>query len=185
MSANRAALRRAARAGADRSDPLHRSLEQLRRNAMGDPNPTQGTMSLHVWDTVGLTEPDRPTRVMLTLDVGTHASGWWRNSDYDRCLHLSISHPVVLAGHVLRLEAATLDEVRAWARAAFPDHYRMTWTEPPASLFDQDVLLDRRRPGVWHVRLFLDRQNRPIQPEGEVYNLKPWAEGDSPEKVFR
>lgn len=153
---------------------------------MGDPNPPSTRMRSHVWDTVALTEPGRPTRVMMTLNVGTHASGWWRNSEYDRCLHLSISHPVKVPGSLRGgLEEASLAEVQAWARAAFPDHYRMTWTEPPAKVFDQDVLANRRRPGVWHVRLFLDRNNQPIQPEGEVYNLKPWDDGTSPEKAFR
>lgn len=53
-------------------------------------------------------------------------------------------------------------------------------------MLDAASVLDvYRMPHVAHVRLFLDRQNRPILPEGEVYTLKPWDDGSSPEKVFR
>ena len=31
--------------------------------------------------------------IILTRDVGYHSSGWWKNPDYERCYHLSISFP--------------------------------------------------------------------------------------------
>lgn len=31
--------------------------------------------------------------VIFTRDVGYHTSGWWKNPDYERCYHLSISFP--------------------------------------------------------------------------------------------
>ena len=31
--------------------------------------------------------------IILTRDVGYHTSGWWKNPDYERCYHLSISFP--------------------------------------------------------------------------------------------
>ena len=130
----------------------------------------------HVALVRSLTE-ERPVRLMLTFDQGAHASGWWRNSDYDRCMHLSLSWPRRIGGP----EAPTDKEVRAWAKAFFGRDVVKTWTEPSASVFD----IHGRLPGVVHVRLFLDKDNRPIQPEGEVYTLKPWADGTSPEKVFR
>jgi hypothetical protein len=123
-----------------------------------------------------LTEPGRIACVLYTFDIGYHSSGWWRNSDYERCYHLSVSHPGALG----LPEAPSDDEVRWWARLAWPKHYHMSWFEPPAGVLDP-----HRRPNVAHVRLFVDERKRPIQPEAEVYTLKPWADGTSPEKVFR
>lgn len=163
--------------------PPVRRLRELRRLARQHPWHGQEVIDrMHTWDTVALLEPDRPTRIMLTYDVGYHLCGWWRNSDYDRCYHLSISHPANPTPGLApaRLEAPSTAEVAAWARAAFPEHYRWTWTEPPASILDP-----YRRPGVAHVRLFTDKAGRPLLPEGEVYDLKPYADGTSPEKVHR
>jgi hypothetical protein len=137
----------------------------------------------HVLATTALTEPGRPVRLLLTYDAGYHACGWWRNSDYDRCWHLSVS---CLAGLLVPgraptdVEAPSDDEVRAWSRALFGEHVVWTWTEPPASTLDP-----YRKPGVAHVRLFTDRAGTPILPVGEVYDLKPWDDGTSPAKVFR
>lgn len=166
---------------ADRS-PAPR-LRELRRVAYRNPWHGQEIIDpRHAWDTSAILEPGRPTRIMLTFDIGYHASGWWRNSDYDRCYHLSISHPAhptpgLAPAH---LEPPSTAEVAAWARAAFPLHYPWTWTEPPASTLDP-----YRRPGVAHVRLFTDQRGQPILPEGEVYDLKPYVDGTSPEKVDR
>lgn len=172
-------------------------LRKMRRAAMRNPWPGDRpvTNHRHIWDTEALTEPGRPTRVLFTLDVGYHASGWFANSDYDRCLHLSVSHPRPekpriwtprdvdqfdgpIKGH--DVDAPDWTEVAAWARAAFPDDYRKVWIEPPASALDR-----YRAPNVWHVRLYVDRDGHAIVPEGEVYDLKPWPDGTSPEKVFR
>jgi hypothetical protein len=134
----------------------------------------------------GLTEPGRPTSVMLSFDQGTHASGWWRNSTYDSCFHLSIAH---LGDDGRTLESPSDTEVRAWARAAFPQHYAWTWTERPLDLGAAVQSTERcgveRLPHVAHVRLFTDRAGIPILPRGEVYDLVPYLDGTSPEKVFR
>lgn len=168
-------------------------------------NGLQVDLTRHSFLTTALLEPDRPTRICLTYDFGTHASGWWRNSDYDRCWHVSISHPQenrlaisrigtpeglleIQSPHPLHgkqfvgqvVEPPSDEETRAWARAAFPHHYRWCWIEPPASRLDP-----YRLPGVSHVRLFLNQQDQPIKPEGEVYRLKPYPDGSSPEKIFR
>lgn len=130
-----------------------------------------------------ITEPGRPTSLTLTYDTGYHGSGWWRNSEYDRCYHLSVCHPTSDA-----IEACSSNEVRAWARAAFPRHYQWTWTESPLALGDVIQSAQngvRRLPSVAHVRLFTDQSGRPIQPHGEVYDLVPFDDGSSPAKVFR
>lgn len=133
-----------------------------------------------------LLEPGRRTSVMLSFDRGTHASGWWRNSEYDSCYHLSLTH---LADDGRSLEAPSDAEVRAWARAAFPLHYSWTWTERPLELGAAVQSTVRcgveRLPGVAHVRLFTDQAGTPILPMGEVYDLVPFEDGSSPAKVFR
>lgn len=127
---------------------------------------------------------------MLSLDVGAHASGWWVNSDFERCLHLSASHPRIgrrrfypaneVAGAHLGydLDVPTDDEARAWGRVVFRRHAAKAWFEPAAAVGDP-----YRSPGVVHLRLFLDQADRPIVPVGEVYTLHPWADGTSPKKV--
>lgn len=116
---------------------------------------------------------------ILTFDVGPHASGWWRNSDFERCWHLSLC-ALTTRGPV---DMPAIDR-RAWPRFLFGQLLADTWIEPPASSFDPY----RNAPAsrfTTHVRLFVDQQDRPVRPEGEVYTLKPYADGTSPEKVFR
>lgn len=31
--------------------------------------------------------------LVYTRDVGHHSCGWWKNPDYERCYHLSLSWP--------------------------------------------------------------------------------------------
>lgn len=124
-------------------------------------------------------DPELMISVIASHDQGTHASGWWRNSDYDRCWHLSL---VAIAGLAKYADLPEAD-LRAWGRAVFGQHIKISWTEPPASVLD----IYRDAPAsayTTHIRVFLDREGNPIQPEGEVYTLKPWSEG-SPDKVFR
>lgn len=159
--------------------PEHRKLGYLFDRAFVYPFDGQSVIrSRHRLHTDSLTEPGRTVSIIVTLDSGTHASGWWRNSDYDRCLHLSVTHPGSIV--IGRLETPSDKEVASWAKALFGPHLNKTWTEPAASVFDP-----HRQPNVCHVRLFLDKENRPIMPEGEVYHLKPWKDGTSPEKIFR
>jgi hypothetical protein len=117
--------------------------------------------------------------VLFTFDLGAHASGWWRNSDYERCWHLSLC-ALTRSGPV---EMPAVDR-RAWPRFVFGQQLPKAWIEPPAGQFDPH----RNAPAsrfTTHVRLFVDQEDRPILPEGEVYTLKPYADGSSPEKVFR
>lgn len=113
-----------------------------------------------------LREPGRWTRLTLTFDHGYHASGWWKNEQYDRCWHLSISHPTELA-----IETPDEAEVYEWARLLWRDDARKAWVEGAASTLDP-----YRLPNVVHARLFVDEHDQPIIPEGEVYTpLRPWS----------
>jgi hypothetical protein len=148
----------------------------------------------HRADTTAITEPGRPVRLLLSLDHGYHQSGWFANSDYERCLHLSVSFPrpdrpklwlprpgvdgldVPVAGQ--DLEAPADAEVRAWGRVFFHEHALMSWLEPAVGPLDP-----YRTPGVSHLRLYLDQAGRPFTPTGEVYTLRPFEDGTSPAKV--
>ena len=138
----------------------------------------------HRLDTWGILDPDRPIRLMLSLDVGYHASGWFKNPGYEQCLHLSLSSvrrdlPVAEFSalgfrHVgMQVEAVPEDEAREWSKALFGQWWTLAWYEPPASLFDP-----YRAPGVGHLRLYIDRATgQPFMPEGEVYSttMRPWS----------
>lgn len=129
-----------------------------------------------------LVDQDLRISLMLTLDRGAHASGWWRNSQYETCLHLS----TVALTKERSPQYAEVPEVerRAWVFAIFGEDAPKCWNEPPAAEHDEYRCAPASRH-TWHTRLFLDQQMRPIQPTGEVYTLVPFDDGTSPEKVFR
>jgi hypothetical protein len=161
--------------------PRRRDIRHLLFSALKHPYDGRRVINdRHYMVADSITEPGRPVSLVLTLDSGIHASGWWRNSDYDRCLHLSLAHPTSTMIRTHRVETPTDKEVAAWGREILGPQLQKCWIEPAASLFDP-----HRKPNTPHVRLFLDRQNRPIVPQGEVYHLKPWPDGSSPEKIFR
>lgn len=112
-------------------------------------------------------EDDRTgTRLIFTRDVGHHSSGWLKNPDYERCLHLSLS---LLPRQIVTLQPvlAELDRKTAalWVRAFFGEHVRYVWAESPKSQPGRAI-------GVWHWRLFCDERWRPILPRGEVYTTE-------------
>ena len=106
---------------------------------------------------------DRGTRLIFTRDVGHHTSGWFKNPDYERCRHLSLSfwRP---AGIVTPQEPLPHDHAaaREWCRRFFGDARRWLWIEPPYSA-------EGKRSDVYHYRLFCDLAWQPIKPRGEVY----------------
>ena len=100
------------------------------------------------------------TVAIYTRDRGHHACGWWKNPDYDRCLHLSLSFfdPETMERdeHNHRLAAE-------WVDLFFGKHKRWIWVEPPYS--DHGRAVDS-----WHYRLFINPGGDPIKPRGEVYH---------------
>jgi hypothetical protein len=105
------------------------------------------------------------TALIYTRDTGHHASGWLRNPDYERCLHLSLSPAPPLLWTPDTLVEAELDRdlQRMWCEAFFQENLRLVWAESPKSEMG-------RRVGVWHWRLFCDEHWQPILPRGEVYS---------------
>lgn len=113
----------------------------------------------------------KPTQAMVlyTRDVGMHASGWWKNPDYDRCLHLSLSFSAADRNGIYRLPHDHKMSKR-WAEAFFGDDVGLLWIEGPFSL-------EGKAADVWHYRLFCDPSWKPIKPRGEVYSLD-WTPSD-------
>ena len=73
---------------------------------------------------------------------------------------------------------ATDDEVRAWGLTLFRRYATWAWFEPAAGPEDP-----YRAPNVVHLRLYVDKRNKPFLPRGEVYHLRPWDDGTSPPKI--
>jgi hypothetical protein len=95
-----------------------------------------------------------PCTLIFTKEVGYHSSGWWKNPDYERCWHLSISFPGGKDKCALNNILTNLFGI---------SNLKLLWIEPPYS--EQG-----KKAEVWHYRLFCDEQWNPIKPRGEVYN---------------
>lgn len=93
--------------------------------------------------------------VIFTKEVGYHSSGWWKNPDYERCYHLSISFP---GGK----NKSTLSKILA---NLFGTYEHLLWIEPPYSP-------EGKAKDVWHYRLFCDETWMPVKPRGEVYSTQ-------------
>jgi len=94
-------------------------------------------------------------QVIFTRDVGYHSLGWWKNPDYERCFHLSVSFP---AGR-------NKNHLNKILLGIFGKHVNLLWEESPHSEHG-------KRLEVWHYRLFCDEQWSPIMPKGEVYSTQ-------------
>lgn len=168
-------------------------IARMQRHARAHPwrGDTPLTCPDHMADTTAILERDRPVRLLYSLDHGYHRSGWFANSQFERCLHLSVSHPRHdrlrfypavdgVPGRVgVDRETPSDDEARLWGYAFFGQHAPKALFEPAASIFDP-----YRTSGVVHLRLWLDQAGAPITPQGEVYDLRPFADGTSPAKII-
>lgn len=98
--------------------------------------------------------------LIFTRDEWHHNCGWWKNPDYERCEHLSLSFLDMETGAALQQDNR---RAHAWCRAFFGDRARMLWVEPPA-------YQEGRSRDVFHYRLFMQPDWRtPLLPRGEVY----------------
>lgn len=94
-------------------------------------------------------------QIIFSRDIGHHTSGWWKNPDYERCYHLSISFP---GGKNKNGLEKILDGLFGLGK-------RKIWIEPPYSRHG-------KTNEVWHYRLFCDINWQPIIPRGEVYSTE-------------
>lgn len=103
------------------------------------------------------------TRLIFTRDSGYHSGGWWKNPDYERCYHLSLTFVELVSGSF-----GAKDEklTRMWLNAFFsPDDQKKLWIESPATPAGKER-------DAWHYRLFCDEHWAPLMPRGEVYNTQ-------------
>lgn len=100
------------------------------------------------------------TLMIFTRDAGMHASGWWKNPEYERCLHLSLSFRDVETGDRAPRNKKLTGQ---WLDYFFGDNKRMLWCEPPFSP-------EGKQCDTWHYRLFCAPNWTPIIPRGEVYS---------------
>jgi hypothetical protein len=107
--------------------------------------------------------PDLLAMLIFTRDFGMHGIGWWKNPDYERCYHLSLSFQ---GRSGARHELLDQDHKRskAWCEFFFGDNTRYLWVEPPYSAHGH-------AHDIWHYRLFMAPDWRtPILPRKEVYS---------------
>jgi hypothetical protein len=100
------------------------------------------------------------TMIVFSRDTGHHTLGRWKNPDYERCWHLSMSFRDPATGGPLPRDKKASQE---WVKLFFRDHARKLWCEPPFS--PEGKVAD-----VWHYRLFCAPDWSPIIPRGEVYS---------------
>ena len=119
------------------------------------------------------------TQIIYTRDVGHHASGWFKNPEYERCLHLSLSfcepqgwsperlsNPRLLADLGIIVPQARYNRTMGatWAELLFGvNAARMAWIESPVTQLGKTL-------EVMHYRVFCDPAWQPIHPRKEVYS---------------
>jgi len=102
------------------------------------------------------------TTLVFTYDEGMHSCGWWKNPDYERCYHLSLSFfdPITLANVPHNKKIA-----KEWLDAFYGNDCNYIWAEPPYSNAGKEK-------DIWHYRLFCDINWKPILPRKEVYSTE-------------
>ncbi len=108
------------------------------------------------------------TVLILTRDIGYHSSGWFKNPDYERCFHLSVSFWDMLLKKPRPYEPAL---ARTWCSAVYGDWTRFIWEEGPS----EKTLPEHGE--AHHFRVMCDPLWQPIIPRGEVYSREFIEEG--------
>ena len=109
------------------------------------------------------------TLLFYSRDEGMHSSGWWKNPDYERCRHLSLSFHETEPeagrnyGQMRQVKPKDRALTEEWIDCFFGAQKRLLWSEPP-------VTEHGKKFDVWHYRLFCDENWLPIKPRGEVYS---------------
>lgn len=100
--------------------------------------------------------PRSGTSIIFTRDEGHHSCGWWKNPDYERCFHLSLSFIDPITIQIIPFDKKLAGK---WVNYFFGENSNMLWVEPPYKV-----------PDVWHYRLFCNEYWAPIIPRKEVYS---------------
>ncbi len=97
--------------------------------------------------------------MFFTRDTGHHTSGWWKNPDYERCYHLSISFVDKFGNS----KPHNSKKAAKLIKLIYGNNQKLLWCEPPYSEYGVEK-------EVWHYRLFADEAWKPMKPTGEVYS---------------
>lgn len=100
------------------------------------------------------------TSLIFTRDTGHHSSGWFKNPDYERCYHLSISF-WDMDGDEAKPRPFERDLADAWVRCFYGTWARNIWEEGPSQKLPAEVR---------HFRVFCNPKWQPIVPRGEIYS---------------
>lgn len=123
--------------------------------------------------------PGLSTSLIFTRDTGHHSSGWFKNPDYERCYHLSLSfwHYDIQA---VSLSPAPYDRKLAalWVQVFYPKWMSYVWDEsnlthkeiPDTPIQWQTIPEITGQHEIHHYRVFCDPAWQPIKPRGEVYS---------------
>lgn len=105
------------------------------------------------------------TQLLFTRDIGYHSCGWFKNPDYERCYHLSLSFWDVAANLPRPFEHKL---AHTWTTIFYGDWTRFIWEE------------SNHRPIAstpHHYRVMCDQAWQPIIPRGEVYSKELTEQG--------
>ena len=119
------------------------------------------------------------TIVMFTRDRGHHTGGWFKNPDYERCRHLSLSfrapsparaahelgspHRIARLGGLIQPRAFDSSLAAEWVKLLHGDDRRYAWEEGAFSTQGREL-------AVRHYRVWCDQGWQAIKPRGEVYS---------------
>ena len=117
-------------------------------------------LTRHVIDKCKAYHQQTGTVLIYTKESGYHSGGWWKNPDYERCWHLSVSFADPSTGERGFFSRKMAER---WVKLFFGDHCDKLWCEPPYTKEGKQLV-------VWHYRLFCDPAWNPIKPRGEVYS---------------
>jgi hypothetical protein len=101
--------------------------------------------------------------IMFTRDIGYHTSGWFKNPDYERCWHLSLSFWDA-EGQSPKPRPFENKLAQAWVHCFYGPSARFVWEEGMTTDARSQIGNEVR-----HYRVFCDPAWQPIIPRGEVY----------------
>jgi hypothetical protein len=99
---------------------------------------------------------------IMTREVGYHSSGWYKNPDFERCVHLSLSFYDPATLQPKPHDHAIASKI---VKAMFFPHAKYVLVEPPRYNLG-------KKHDVHHYRMFCDEHWQPIKPRGEVYSTE-------------
>mgnify|MGYP003524565819 FL=1 len=136
-------------------ESLARAMKHHARSGLWDGRAE--TAQLPYFDQARREHAETGTVLLFTREDGYHSSGWWKNPDYERCYHLSISFWDLQSQQPRPFETRLAE---AWVRCFFVTWTRYVWEEGPSMKLPAEVR---------HYRVFCDPAWQPILPRGEVY----------------